>query len=546
MPRYPRIYSESLVPSSLPTRDVPLGSPAAAALAGAGQVVEQTGLALYDQQAKITAELRKADAALEVDQAVSELKIQFAQQQEELKAQGVHPDAYAPELGKRLQRLGQGLTGTMRYPEAQAAFGQQLERFRAEQGVLAIRTGWEMKYNQIKFGEDIQQRQNENDYVANPTQENLDRLFAVPQRGLVGGYRSEAEARAMFAGSMTRVQHGLIEKEFQNPANQQRVIESLLDGKHPWLSRDDQFAKAHALMSRRDAKEAREQAQAEKAAKAFKEQAVADLWRQAERKTKPDGTPLTVEDILAASERLGLSRIDIGALTTALAKPPDEAPSDRVTFDRVSADVDSYSPRTSEQEIKRLHAAGLLNTKDRNDLLSKRTSRITHLVEHGETLMGRQQSQAEKQIRSVFGIPDIIPPGFDPGRLQAADGALRDLSAQSAYFPPQPGEAPGLRRPPLEIVDQVITRWKPIAGAQIDLGLEQAGRVARYKTMAELDAARAGMTPAQYRQERDLTLRYIEAAKAKAEADQRAAQTPGKKPGKPGTFSRGTELPKVE
>lgn len=507
-----------------------------------------------DQYYKIREALTKEEMRLDVEDKLTQVRDKLAQEDVALRQEGVDPDQLAEQFRQRGTRAIGDVAKELRYPQSAPRFQTEANKALGHEVIRQRYEGLNLKYAHIAVLAGVANQEDANTAIVAASPEARDaalgRLADRIGRLTATGVWSQDKATSETEGFLAQIELGRVRKDYQDyPDRRPDVIARLLAAASPHVKAEAQFALAHTLTNEQEARERRDEDKAEKEAKKATTLAVADLWRQAETKQKADGTPLTRDDIHDASRRLGLPRQDIEALTDELAKEAkDQRPSDPVTLARVSADVHGMRPTISEQEIKAEHAAGRLNTKDRNALLEKRTTRMTHLAEYGQTQLMQQHGAAVQRFKASFGIPDIVSDAINPERLLAFDGALRELDARSSAFP-------GGREAPLSIVQDIIDRWKPLVADQSTLDLEATMAVTRFKTMADLDTARVAralsprpMTEAEYRQERDLTLAHIRALKAQADAEIKALQQKqqGGKAAKPGTFSKGTALPAVK
>jgi len=441
MPKLLRLPPQTGIPGSLPYAQASPATFAApfGALEDTSAQIAETGFRILDQKAKIDGELRKADAALEVDTAVGTLKTQFAEEQARLTSQGIHPDAYAPTMHMALEKLGRSLMGTMRYPEAQATFQRRLLQFRAEEGVKAIHKGWELKHNAIKFGEDIQQRENESAYIDTPSSENLDTLFELPTRGM-GIYRTEAESRAMFAGSMTRVQRGLIDKEWQtnNPSLQQTIVTKLRKGAYPWLLRGEQTALADTLEERSRAEKKRRdeelkdarKAQADESEKAIEDALLSRNFDAAH------GTLAQVRDYLTP-ERYAHWKDAI------VKRESGEGTSDPATNKRLRLAVvevqddpqrEAAHARAVLADAQEQYRVGRLNDKDYDHVAGAARTRITSAGDKGLSQLGRQHAQAEQLLSEALRVTGPAAPILNTAAQDILQLGLEDLTRNSAYL----------------------------------------------------------------------------------------------------------------
>jgi hypothetical protein len=577
MPKLLRIEPQADIPSRVPygqASAAEFGVDTSGAIAQGSQAVGGALLQATDQYGKMYRALGNEDRKLNLLETLSALKDEYAARDIETKGQlgtsvdpatgqtqGLDPVQYVPTMQGVQGQLLQKYEKLLKYPDTAAAFRAQALPFLTTEGIKARYEGLKLQTALIVTRDGMQIDRLVNQAVLAPTETEQRAAFGqaldIVREGVQSGRYSGDQGASKIKGILSAVDRGTAMRDFRNPDLRVSVIDRLVTGTFSkQMNAEEQYGLAHTMQTQFDAEQTRRENKAEKEAAKIVKDATAELYRQAQTKTKADGTPMTVSDIHAASRLLSLPRTEIEALTSALQKPLDESPSNPQILARVSADVHGMAPTISEAKLKGYLASGDLNLKDFNTLLEKRTSRMTHLQEHGQSQVMQQHSAAVQRLKAALGIPDIMPDNIDPSRLQAYDGALRELDSKSSAMP-------GGKDPPLSIVDDVIARWKPLVANQTTMDVLKTTKVVKYQSIGELDAARIvriaserPMTEAEYRQERDLTLAHIRALKAQAEDEmkrldekQNPTKKPGGKPGKPakpGTFSSGTELPKVQ
>lgn len=375
--------------------------------------------------------LTREEMKLDVSDKLTQVRDRLAEEDVNLRQEGVDPDQLAEQFRQRGTRAISEVAKNLRYPQSRGAFQSAATKELGSEVIKQRYEGLKLKYARIGVLAEVANQEHVNQAIFGTPAQQADAQTALRQdaeRLIATGVWSQEKGTSEVAGFLSQIQLGRARRDAQVPALRPAVIEDLLNGRLTGVKPGAQMDLAETLLAKEEAAQKALEQKATTAAEAERKRAVDELDDLADRgELSPERLTQARKDRVAVDDDF---RRLAGKLRTGAAAG---GRTDDVVYNRLELDLKENALSHSAKEIRRIQDEGKLAA-------TGPRSAATLLTLIGDETTGAAAKDITQQPLFKEGIHDIRMSlrggkgplesltGEEQGRLENAEREYHDIA----------------------------------------------------------------------------------------------------------------------